>query len=270
MTVVTAPKYALGTKFYQPTTDREQRQLDCPDCLGEKAFKVLAPSGDEFTLECPRCSGGYRLHDVPSLRYDVHVPRVRSDEITGYCVNEYGKEGVHYRGENLRADENEIITDEAIALKRAEELAARLNAEAEREPVRIHYKKLGNLPLKEAVSDQFKNGLYDAWGSFRHLREVVDEVIENEDGHSYSDRDKIVEALEECLSSTHRYDFIFKGFTRAMETVVALVNADDAQTPDILASLRTQWAKLPEDAQNAWQPPASIATDWSGEPCPTY
>lgn len=270
MSVAIAPKYALGTQFYAPTTDREARTLDCPDCLGERTFRVIAPSGDEFTLECPRCSGGYRLSDVPSLRYDVHVPRVRSDEITGYCVNEYGKEGVRYRGKSLSADEADIITDPDVAMRCAEELAAKYNAEADNEPVRIHLKSLGQLPLKEATLDQFKNGLYDSWGAFRHLREVVDEVIENKDEYSYNERDKIVEALEECLSSTHRYDFIFKGFTRAMEAVVALVNADEEQTPEVLANLRNHWSMLPEDAQKAWQPPASIATDWSGKPCPTY
>ena len=48
------------------------------------------------------------------------------------------------------------------------------------------------------------------------------------------------------------------------------LNADEAQAPEILAALRSHWSALPEQAQKAWQPPESIATNWSGEPCPTY
>lgn len=270
MLATTGPKYAIGTKFFVPTTDRETKQINCPDCLGEKSFKVTAPSGDEFTMDCPRCIGSYRLSEVPSLRFDAHTPRVRADEITGYSVNEYGKEGVRYRGKSLSVEEDEIITDEATAYKRAEELAAQRNVATEKAPERIHLKRLGELPLREATIDQFKNGLYESWSAFRHLRETVDEIIANEDGYSFQNREAIVEALEDSLSTTHRYDFVFKGYTRAMEAVVALVNADDQTAPKILTALRERWAALPEDAQRAWQPPESIKTDWAGEPCPTY
>lgn len=269
MSTVVTPKYAIGDAFYAPSTDREKRTYPCPDCLGEKEFKVIAPSGDEYTLDCPRCSGSTWLRDVPSLTYDHHVPKVITDTITGYCVNEHGEVGVKYRGNRLSVKEGEMITDEAVAFNAAEAKAAELNAKAEVDPVRIHHKKLGGLQLREASHEQFKSGLYDSWSSFRFLRELVDEIIEDSD-HSYGSRSSIVEALEDKLQNSHRYEFIFKGFTRAMEAVVALVNADDEKAPEILAALRAQWAELPEQTQNAWQPNARIATDWSGKPCPTY
>lgn len=269
MSTQITPKYNIGDKFYYPSTDRETRKMDCPDCLGEKLFKVTAPSGDEFTTECPRCSGNTWVRDVPSLSYDHHVAKVICDTITGYCVNEYGEAGVKYRGGRLSVSEADLIADEATALSLAEKKAAELNAKADAEPVRIHHKHLGSLKLKEASHDQFKSGLYESWSAFRHLRETVDSIIENE-GSDYDSRSKIVQSLEDQLSTTHRYDFVFEGFTRAMEAVVALVNADDENAPAILDALREQWAKLPDQAQRAWVPNERIATDWSGEPCPTY
>lgn len=269
MTTTFAPKYAIGDKFYAASTKSERRSLDCPDCLGEKSFKVIAPSGDEFSMECPRCSGSTWLRDVPDLSYNHHVAEVIADEIKGYCVNEYGEAGVKYRGNRLSVSESEMIVDEAVALALAEEKAAVLNAKAETEPKRIHHKALGNLKLREATLDTFKNGLYDSWGAFRHLREAVDEVIENEDG-GYGSRSDIISHLEDQLGTTHRYEFVFKGFTRAMEAVVALVHADEEASPVILANLREQWKALPEQAQAVWTPSGRVAVDWSGKPCPTY
>lgn len=265
------PKYAIGDKFYIATTESERRNLDCPDCLGEKVFKVLAPSGDEFTTPCVRCSADSWGRDVPSLTYNHHVAKVIECEIGGYCVNEYGENGVKYKAKNngYSVAEASLIADREVAQSAAEAMAARKNAEDEATPARIHHKHLGALKIKEAALDQFKNGLYDSWGAFRHLREAVDSIIENED-HDYGSRDDIVSSLEDRLSTTHRYDFVFKGFARAMEAVVHLVNADAEQEPVVLAALREQWKALPEDAQKAWQPHDKIKTDWSGKPLPVY
>jgi hypothetical protein len=269
VSVSLAPKFNVGDTFYVASTDRERRKLDCPDCLGEKVFRVVAPSGDEFTLDCPRCSGNTWVRDVPSLEYDHHIPKVRSDVIVGYCVNEWGEQGIQYRGKSHTVKESALVTDEAIALKNAETLAASLNAKDAADPVRIHHKALGSLKLKEAVLETFKSGLYDSWSAFRYLREGVDEIIENE-SRDYGDRESIVSSLEDRLSQTQRYEFVFKGFTRAMEAVVALVNADADKEAEILTALREHWSKLPEQAQEAWQPSERIAHDWSGKPCPTY
>lgn len=269
MTTIIAPKLNIGDTFYCASTERELRELPCPDCLGEKLFKVLAPSGDEFAMDCPRCSGNSRLRDVPSLKFDVLIPKVLTDEIVSYCVNEYGEQGVKYRGRRFSVSEAEIITDEVTAKQKADQIAAKANAELDAEPKRIHHKNLGGLELREAAQSQFENGLYDGWSCFRYLRETVDEIIEDE-GSEYGSRSEIVHALEERLSTTHRYDFVFKGFPRAMEAVVALVNAGEAEQPAILQALREQWAKLPEAIQKTWQPNERIATDWSGKTCPTY
>lgn len=265
-----APKYAIGGKFYIPSTKTEQRKRDCPDCLGEKLFKVISPAGDEFSLNCPRCSGDTWVRDVPSLIYNHHVATVGEHEIAGYCVNEWGEAGIQYRSRSGHSvKEADLITSKEVAEEAAEAMAALANAKAEKEPVRIHHDNLGNLKLREAALDQFKYGLYDSWSAFRNLRETVDEIIQS-DSYDYSDREKIVEALEDQLSQTHRYDFVFKGFTRAMEAVVALVNADPAAEPEVLQALRDQWSKLPEQAQQVWKPHDKIAKDWSGNALPTF
>lgn len=271
MTTAIAPRFNVGDTFYIPSYDSERRSQACPDCLGERSFKVTAPSGDEFTMDCPRCGdSGYRLIDVPSLVFSYHVPKVIPDVIVGYCVNEWNEVGIRYKGKRGGSvKEDELITDEATALEKATRLAEEMNAKVEAEPKRIQHKKLANLPIRELVIDQFKSGLYDSWSAFRHLREVCDAIITNE-AHLYGSRDDIVSSLEDVLNNTHRYDFVFKGFTRAMEAVVALVNASGATEAEILAALRKHWSAMPEAAQKVWHPTPGVAKNWDGTSCPTF
>ena len=270
MTTVTAPRYNIGDKFFIPTTKTEKRRLDCPDCLGEKKFKVIAPSGDEFTMDCPRCNANSYTRDIPSLDFTVYEADVLEREITSYTVNAYGKQGVEYRSQSGHVvEESSLIDNFDAAMAAAKILAADQNEKAAATPERMQKMELGSRKLHEATLDQFKSGLYASWSAFRHLRETVDEIIADESSE-YDTRSQIVEALEEKLSSTMRYTFIFEGFTRAMEAVVALAAADEEDVPAIAENLRKQWRALPEAAQKAWTPHDKIATDWSGEPCPTY
>lgn len=262
------PKHKIGDKFYIAGTKRENRKHDCPDCLGEKVFKVTSPAGGEYTLECPRCGDRYGLRDVPSLRHSVYSPDVTECVISGYSVNEWAEKGVTYRSaRGYTVPEGKVITDPEVAMMQAKLLAAKQNEEAEQKPEVMAIKHFAGIELKEAVSDQFKTGLYDAWASYRHMREVVDDLISEEQEHlSASD---IRDSLRDVIECTHKYDFVFKGFTRAMETVVKLVSSDDVETPNILALLRQRWADLPEQAQGVWEP-SFPKSKWLGDDVPTF
>jgi len=263
------PKHKIGDVFFIPSTTTENASHPCPDCLGEKLLKVTSPAGDDFTLDCPRCGDGhYSLRDVPSLRYHVAKPTVRRCVITGYSVNEWdSRPGVSYKSSGHSVNEADMITDEAVALEKAQALADAQNARNEATPERIKQAHFGNLPLKEAALDQFKNGLYDAWAAFRHLREGVDELLEDENEHLSAG--EIRDRLRETVETTMRYDFVFKGFTRVMETLVKLVNTEGEDQAGILAVLRERFKALPVEAQQVWTP-THPKSRWLGEEIPTF
>lgn len=56
----------------------------CPDCLGEARWRCILPSGEDLTIECPRCyPGGWDVsRGVIRERYE-HVLAVTEQAITG-------------------------------------------------------------------------------------------------------------------------------------------------------------------------------------------
>jgi hypothetical protein len=263
------PKYNIGDTFYIPSTSSERRSHPCPDCLGAKKFTVTTPAGSEFTTDCARCVRNYSGKEMPSLVYAFYTPVVLSRTINGYSLNDWNKPGFTYKSsEGNTVHENDLIAEEATAMRIAQASADAANAKAEATPERLKMDHFANLPIDTASDDLFKNGLYDSWSSFRWLRGEIDDII-GEEGESLSAAE-IREGLQEKLSDAMRYDFVFKGFTRAMETVVRVVNADDAELPEALSVLKARWQALPEAAQAAWEPTEKHQPRWSSEPCPAY
>lgn len=262
------PKYGVGDAFFIPTTKREDRKHDCPDCLGEKVFKVTSPAGGDFTMDCPRCGDRYGFNKVPSLRYSVYAPDVIECAIAGYSLNDWNEQGFTYKSKaGHTVHESKIIPDRDAAMQAAQLLAAEMNAKEASRPERMAIDHFAQLELKEASSDQFKSDLYDSWASYRHMREVIDGLLEEDQEHLPAS--EIRDSLRDVIETAHRYDFVFKGFTRAMETVVKLVNSDDAEAPEILTLLRERWSALPEQARNVWEP-TFPQSRWLGDDVPTF
>ena len=71
-------KYDVGDVVWTANTATEQRQHDCPDCLGARKWTCASPAGGEFEIDCPRCSASYQSDLELSLRYTVWAPAVRS------------------------------------------------------------------------------------------------------------------------------------------------------------------------------------------------
>jgi hypothetical protein len=73
-------KYAVGDKVWFSSTKDETRQHPCPDCLGKRSWKVIAPAGTEYDVSCPRCSASYQSNRSLNLSYNVYAPHV--DQLT--------------------------------------------------------------------------------------------------------------------------------------------------------------------------------------------
>lgn len=70
-------KYKVGDKVWYGTTHGTTKSLPCPDCLDSKKWKAVAPAGNEYEFDCPRCTRIYHGKHELSLDYAVYVPHVR-------------------------------------------------------------------------------------------------------------------------------------------------------------------------------------------------
>ena len=59
------PRFNIGQVVYTAYPELKKVFVDCPDCQGTKKWKISTPAGEEFEVNCQRCSGGY-------LRVAVH------------------------------------------------------------------------------------------------------------------------------------------------------------------------------------------------------
>lgn len=80
-------KFSVGDVVYHAQTTTETRMHPCPDCLGTKAWRAVSPAGGEFSVECPRCGGGYQSNRALNLKYSVYVPAPRRLTIGSVRVN---------------------------------------------------------------------------------------------------------------------------------------------------------------------------------------
>jgi len=71
------------TVFLVEADAREKITETCPDCLGQLAWHVTMPSGEEFPLDCPTCNIGYNQPRGVVTRYGDPVARIVAAEVTG-------------------------------------------------------------------------------------------------------------------------------------------------------------------------------------------
>lgn len=245
------PKFRIGQTVFYPDTDKAVEQLDCPDCLGVKKWRLEMPSGDTHEVPCQRCCGGMtysRIDDLPTLNYEVYKPAVRSFLIANIEVRakghwdnkgpevKYGNSGSQWR------EESALYGDEATALTLAKIMAAERNEKAEAKAERIHQRNIGAMKLEDARFDQFKNGHWNAWYAYRDLVGKLEAHLDRTDGRSASD------TLED-LRSDVRWDIQYH--TKQDRPLDALVAAVEAAMAGDQSSLAGAYAKLPEALRSA-------------------
>jgi len=52
-------KYSLGDVAYRIATSTDRQWEVCPDCIGQRKWFVVLPSGEELFIRCPTCESGY-------------------------------------------------------------------------------------------------------------------------------------------------------------------------------------------------------------------
>lgn len=236
--VAPTPRFAIGDTIWTANIQSTSAQLDCPDCLGSRIWKVTTPAGTEMDTVCLRCASGYRgSDDLPSLTYQAWAPMIRSltisgIEMTGHPSSDtWGRDQVRYQcfptpGGGTVVDESRAFVSEAEALVEAQRQAAEKNIETAAKPEVTKAKRVGELTIVDARFDQFKNGLWDAFYAARRLGSNIRDTIE-EPGESVSE---LVEAIEEHMkweAGPHTTPTPIEALVRAVEADIEAGDATD-------------------------------------------
>ena len=59
-------KYSLGDVAYRVSTSTSKEVEVCPDCLGQRKWFAVLPSGEKLFFRCPTCESGYESLGVVS------------------------------------------------------------------------------------------------------------------------------------------------------------------------------------------------------------
>ena len=130
------PKFKEGDVVWGIKSFKKDKQIQCPDCKGKKAWEVKTPAGEEFTIPCYTCERGYQgcygtitiweaspqiiKLTIGSVRIDTNDERPIS-----YMCNEtgVGSGTIHYE-DCLSSNRTEAL---AIATKKASESVRKEN-----------------------------------------------------------------------------------------------------------------------------------------------
>lgn len=152
------PKHEIGDQVWAASSDRVDKRLTCPDCLGTKAWQVTTAGGDQFELPCGTCAYGFeslgyiastervgtaQLLTIVTIRVDTHNERPVS-----YMMRETsdGSSGsIHYE------DDLYLMEDEAVVMGevRAKEVQASIDKQNEEQKQRDRKKSRGKPPWYE-------------------------------------------------------------------------------------------------------------------------
>lgn len=195
-------KYSVGDVVWFANTTTEGRQHPCPDCKGTRKWKGVAPSGNEYTFSCPRCSTSYQSNRELSLVYTAHTPIARKltigsvkydstpwreDECkaTYMCLETGVGSGNVYR-------EDHLFEIEQDALVAAQVMADLANSEVEW--IATLYNKtleMSDYQLDSALIQTAKEKNSRASSMLWNLNALFEKINEAED------KDEILEAIED-------------------------------------------------------------------------
>lgn len=208
MTDLPIPKYAIGDIVYKPGITGTNEKLPCPDCLGEKAWKLLTPTGIEHTLACPRCSDAYSSlgDNIPSLtirREQSTVARLTIGSIEIKSDPRHGDSAVKYMahetgvGSGSVYNERDLYSDGAAAQAMAQVMADLANAKLDESRSVIAARRFSGLQIFEALKKKAWDQSYESWAAYRLLRGHLEDRLPEIPDADNEDQAAVREAIEQ-------------------------------------------------------------------------
>lgn len=182
-------KYAINDKVWLAHTDIHRKQHNCPDCLGEKEWKVSSPAGGKFMVNCPRCNANYQSYKDLDLYYNEYAPYAKQLTVGSVRTDSHDDRKVSYMCKETGVGSGSVYYEEDLYDTEEQALrAARLKADkqnSEVEWVKKQYDKsirFADYELESAAMKSAKNyriaAQVDIEMLFDNLRlaENIDEV----------------------------------------------------------------------------------------------
>lgn len=256
------PKFRVGQTVWYANTDNREAKRDCPDCLGERSWRVTTPGGGDYDVPCQRCASGYmtRRHDeVLPLAYRVAVAAPRCFTIKSVEVRSYSEgPSIYYDGRG----EGGLFATEEEAQKASDDMAAAWNAKQAAEPEMLAAHNIGLLKIGDALYDQFANGLWNAWYAYHDITGKLDKYLGE-------DRETLGKEEVSYLKQDIRWTMEYRAEKdRPLDTLVDAVAAALAGDP---AKLQAAYEALPEalkrrQAEGTEAPQVSATRNPGGAP----
>lgn len=126
-------KFKIGDVVFRGSTLTTKKQIPCPDCKGERKWRVVSPAGKEYEFACPRCKSGYKSERGLSLDYWSHEPTVERMTIGSVRTDTHAENPVEYMcnetgvGSGSVYKEKDFFTSREEAVAHAKILASTRN-----------------------------------------------------------------------------------------------------------------------------------------------
>ncbi len=211
MTTLPQPKYYIGARVWTAEIGGKRVALDCPDCKGTRVWTATSATGEQFQIDCPRCTSTTRLfsghngQSMPDLYRrvvtasaisltigSVRIDTARTPQVEYMCVETGVGSGRIYHEANLFATEEEAQTV-AVAM------AAEGQAELDRSPNQMLAADFAGRTLQAALKRASQQDNWHAWDTARHYQHAIERLMERDDLSS-----ELKEDLEELLSLDNR------------------------------------------------------------------
>lgn len=154
--MIPKPKYDIGDLVFVGTSEYRTELITCPSCLGSRACKVTASSGDEWDAPCGECTDGWTA--TGKKKVHAHMPLVRRLTIGSIRIDTEDKTPVTYMaletgvGSGTLWDEADMSPDYETAMSVAQARSAKANAdlnERERASAELRRKQAVRKPSYE-------------------------------------------------------------------------------------------------------------------------
>jgi hypothetical protein len=203
-------KYSIGDKVWFASTTDVAKQHPCPDCKGTNRWQAIAPSGNEYSFGCPRCSARFQSNHELNLKYTAATGTVQQltigsvrlnteansyDSGTSYMCRETGV------GSGSVYAEDKLFETEAEALVAAEAMAAEKNATAQYIVTRYNQTlEISDYQLDSAMIAEAKEQASAARLLIWNINGLFEQIGEA------GDKDAIVELIDDYKKYTWERD----------------------------------------------------------------
>lgn len=188
MIKVPKPKYNIGDVVYYPSTKRESKYVECPDCGGTKEWEIKTAKST-YKIPCQRC-----VHLVSGVYATEFLPDVREITISGYSIDPA------HRGDDLEVKyhtrsgssyaEKKLYTSKQVAMDLAEDEAKKDERERRDREDNEYKDRLWSMDIRDAQVEAALKKKNDAEDKYHKVLDTIEGLRdETVDGVPFSSRD---------------------------------------------------------------------------------